>query len=171
MRNVLFYERQSFHPIFYLTAIALGVVGLVMLIPTPSVEEPIKPAQGFVGFAFLMLAVITVNVLTMTTWVYDDEVRVQFGRLIPYYNKRFKLQDVTASRAVEYRPIRRTGGWGIRMGTFEGKTTGFLNARGTNGVLLETDPTPYLIGTQYCEKLAEAVEQARQALKEGADPA
>ena len=170
MRNVLFFERQSFHPLFNLAAIGLGVSGLVMLIPAPGAKEAIGPAQGFVGFAFLLLAVIVLNVLTMTTWVYEEEVRVQFGRLIPYYNKRIKLHDVTSCRVVEYRPIRSTGGWGIRSGKFEGRTTGFLNARGTNGVLLETDPKPYLIGTQYSEKLAEAVEQAREALPKATAP-
>ncbi len=166
MRNVLFYERQSFHPLVYLTAIGLGVFGLVMLIPVPGAEEPIEPVKGFVGFAFLLAAVIIVNVLTMTTWVYDKELHVKFGRLIPYYNKRIKLHDVTSCRIVEYRPIRRSGVWGIRMGAFEGRATGFLSARGTEGVLLETDPKPYLIGTQYCEKLAKTIEQAREALPE-----
>lgn len=168
MRNVLFYERQSFHPLFFLLAIALGVAGLILLIPTPNAEAPINPIRGIVGFTFLLAAVIIVNVLTMTTWVYDDELHVQFGRLLPYYNKRIKLSDVTSCRAVVYQPIRSTSGWGVRTGEFKGKTTSYLSARGTRGVLLDTDPRPYLIGTQYCEKLAEAIEQARQALPEAA---
>ena len=171
MRSVHFYERQSFHPLFYLIAIGLGVFGLVMLIPSTDAAEPIEPAAGFVGFFFLLVAVIIVNIMTMTTWVYDDELRVQFGRLIPYYNKRVPLRDVTAQRVVEYRPIRSSGGWGIRLGKFEGRTTGFLNARGTQGVLVETEPRPLLIGTQYADKLAGAIESARQALADAASPA
>ncbi len=166
MRNVLFYERQSFHPLFFLLAIALGVAGLILLIPTPNAEAPINPIRGIVGFTFLLAAVIIVNVLTMTTWVYDDELHVQFGRLLSYYNKRIKLRDVISCRIVIYEPIRSTGGWGVRTGEFEGKATSYLNARGTKAVLLETDAKPCLIGTQYCEKLAEAVEKARGALPE-----
>ena len=170
MRNVHFYERQSFHPLFYLIALGLGVFGLVMLFPSTNAAQPIEPVKGLVGFFFLFVAVIIVNILTMTTWVYDDELRIQFGRLIPYYKKRISLHDVTAQRAVEYRPIRSSGGWGIRMGKFEGRTTGFLKARGTQGVLVETEPWPLLIGTQYADKLAGAIEQARNALGDAASP-
>ena len=170
MRNVHFYERQSFHPLFYLIALGLGVFGLVMLFPSTNAAQPIEPVKGLVGFFFLFVAVIIVNVLTMTTWVYDDELRIQFGRLIPYYKKRISLHDVTAQRAVEYRPLRSSGGWGIRMGKFEGRTTGFLKARGTRGVLVETEDRPLLIGTQYADKLAEAIEQARDALGEATSP-
>ena len=164
MRNVHFYERQSFHPLFYLVAIGLGVLGLVLLIPSTNADQPMEPVKGFVGFLFLFVAVIVVNVLTMTTWVYDDELHIQFGRLIPYYKKRIHLRDVADQRAVEYRPIRSRRGWGIRMAKFEGRTTGFLNARGTQGVLIETEPPHLLIGTQYAGKLAGAIEQARDAL-------
>ncbi len=170
MRNVHFYERQSFHPLFYLIAIGLGVFGLVMLIPSTNADEPIRPAVGFAGFFLLFLSVIIVNLMTMTTWVYDDELRVQFGRLIPYYKKRIRLEEVASCRTVSYRPIRSSGGWGIRIGKFEGKTTGFLNARGTQGVLVETGPRPLLIGSQYADKLAGAIEEARQALGGAASP-
>ena len=170
MRNVHFYERQSFHPLFYVLAIGMGVVALVMLIPSTNADQAIEPVKGLVGFFFLFVAVIIVNVMTMTTWVYDDELRVQFGRLIPYYNKRIRLEEIASCRAVDYRPVRSSGGWGIRMGKFEGRMTGFLKARGTRGVLVETEDRPLLIGTQYADKLAGAIEQARHALGDAASP-
>ncbi len=171
MRNVHFYERQSFHPLLYVLAVGLGVFGLVMLVPSTNADQPIEAVKGLAGFFFLFVAVIIVNVMTMTTWVYDDEIRIQFGRLIPYYNKRIPLEKIASCCAVDFPPVRTGGGRGIRMGKFEGRTTGFLKARGSRGVLVETGDTPLLIGTQYADKLAGAIEQARHALRDAGSPA
>ena len=72
MRNVHFYERQSFHPLLYVLAVGLGVFGLVMLVPSTNADQPIEAVKGLEGFLFLLVAVIIVNVMTMITWVYDD---------------------------------------------------------------------------------------------------
>ena len=157
MRKVLFYERQNFNAIGFASAVIVGIIGLLLILPAPDSEQPVDIAQGLVGVFMLVVAVIVLNLLTMTTWVYEDEIRVQFGRLVPYYNKRIARGDLTEFRVVEYKPIRNAGGWGIRIGVFEGKKTRYLNARGSTGILLETPETRYIIGTQFPDAFLDAL--------------
>ena len=161
VRDVLFYERQSFNPIGFVVAVILGLIALVALVPDPGADEPVALKQGLIGLALLFIAVVVLNLLTMTTWVYEDEIRVQFGRIVPYYNKHVPMDTVKDCRVVEFRTVRSAGGWGIRTGRFEGKRTRFLSARGPSGVLIDMDSGPYIIGTRFPDAFLEAVQGAR----------
>lgn len=160
MREVLYYERQSFQAWANALALGSGVVGLVLLLPLPGGDETIGPERGIPGAVLLLIAVVTLNLLTMSTWVYPDEIKVQFGRLIPYYHRHIPLDKVREVRVVEYKPIRQAGGWGIRYGTFEGADTQYLNAKGSRGVLVRGNERRVIIGTRHPERLAEAIERA-----------
>ncbi len=155
MRTVLYYERQHFSPWFHGLALLFGVLGLYLIVP--DLEGTLEPVQGLVAILFLGIGVVMLNLFTMTTWVYPEEIRIQFGRLLPYYQKHLALGILERSTPVDYHPLRDAGGWGIRRGTFEGMATRFLNARGARGVLVEGGEQPYLIGTQYPDELDEVL--------------
>lgn len=155
MKTVLYYERQHFSPWFHGLALSLGLVGLVLIVP--NLEGGLAPVRGLTAIFFLGAAVVMLNVFTMTTWVYPDELRVQFGRLFPYYQKYVPLASIDRVTTVDYHPIRDAGGRGIRWGTYNGMSTRFLNARGAKGVLLEVGEQAYVIGTQYPRELDEVL--------------
>ena len=157
MSKVLYYERQHFSLFAYLIALAMGIGGLILLVPAPGSEEGVDFEQRLTGLVLLLVSVIIINLLTMSTWVYGDFIRIRFGRLIPYYSKRIPLREVREARTVDYKPLRQAGGWGIRGGRFEGRWVRFLNARGDRGVLLETGDKPWIIGTQFPDKLSDVI--------------
>ena len=155
MQTVLYYERQHFSPWFHGLALLFGLIGLVLIVP--DLEGGLEPVQGLVAILFLGIGVVMLNFFTMTIWVYPEEIRVQFGRLLPYYQKYLALECLERTAPVDYHPLRDAGGWGIRRGTFDGISTRFLNARGSRGVLLEARDQVYLIGTQYPRELDEVL--------------
>ena len=148
------------HPIVVIGAIVAGVCGLAALIPVQGADPPVSPGRGIPGMIALAISAFLLNILPMTTWVDEDEIRVQFGSLLPIYIKRIPIAGIGSVRAVEYQPIRQAGGWGIRFGRFEGKPARFLNARGRRGVLLEGENLRFIVGSAYPEKFAEAVDRA-----------
>lgn len=155
MQNVLYYERQHFSLWLHALALLMGVIGLGLIVP--DFEGNIEPVKGMVAILFLLISVIMLNLFTMTIWVYPDEIRVQFGRLLPYYQKYLAMADLDQTTPVDYHPIRDAGGWGIRRGTICGTSTRFLNARGSKGVFLEAREHAYLIGTQFPAELDEVI--------------
>ena len=155
MRTVLYYERQHFSPWFHGLALLFGLIGLVLIVP--DLEGGMEPVRGLIAILFLGIGVVMLNLFTMTIWVYPDEIRIQFGRLFPYYQKYLALEHLGRTTPVDYHPLRDAGGWGIRRGTFDGVATRFLNARGSRGVLVEGRDQVYLIGTQYPHELDEVL--------------
>jgi len=157
MRNVLFYERQNFNEIGYVVVLAVGILGLVLGLPELNASGPPAPSRILPGFGLFVVAAILANLLTMTTWVYEEEIKVQFGRLFPYYTKRIPLDEIRSARIVTYKPIREAGGWGIRLGRHDSEKIFYLNARGAQGVLLEREGKSIIIGTQFQDNLYKAV--------------
>jgi len=158
MRNVLFYERQNFNEIAYVIILVVGFIGLVWGLPGMNGSEPASLIRISPGFSLFVIAAILANLLTMTTWVYEDEIKVQFGRLFPYYTKRIPRDEIRSVQTVTYKPIREAGGWGIRFGRHDGETSFYLNARGDQGVMLEREGKPIIIGTQFPENFEKAVD-------------
>lgn len=156
-----FVELQTLHPIVVVAAVGLCVGAIAILIPIPAIEPAVSGDRLLPGIVMLAVSAFLFNLLPMTTWVNRAEIRVRFGRLLPLYIKRIPVAQVASARAVEYRPIRDAGGWGIRWGRFDGKRTRFLNARGHRGVLLDGEKLRLIIGSASPEKLAEAVDAAR----------
>jgi len=157
MRNVLFYERQNFNEIGYVIVLILGMAGLALGLPALREDGSAELSRILPGFLMFIIAAIVANLLTMTTWVYEEEVKVQFGRLFPYYTKRIPKEEILSAQVVTYKPIREAGGWGIRLGRHEGEKIFFLNARGSQGVILERDGKSIIIGTQFPENLEKAL--------------
>ena len=155
MRQVRFYERQSFGPAAGMFVLGMGILGLVLLIP--DLQGRVEALRGIPGFGCLATSAFLLNMFTMTTWVQEDEIRVQFGRLVPYHTKSISLNTVFNAEVVDCTPLVPARIWGAHRGPFKGKTTQFYNTRGKRGVLIETEKGPYLVGSQLPEKLLEAI--------------
>lgn len=156
MGTVSFFERQQFSPWANGVALGLGVGGLLLLLPAAVGNG--NPLQGLAALILLMVSVIMLNVFTMSTWVSEDEIRVQFGRL-PLYTKRIALPGLVGARVVDYGAPRAAGGWGARAGRFEGQPVRFLTMGGAQGVLVESGGYRYLVGTRQPEALCTAIEK------------
>jgi len=165
LREVRYFERQSFHPTRLGIAVGCGVLGLILILPFPWEGGDVTPVRGIAGAVLLAGSVVALNLLTMSTWVYPDELRIQFGRLLPYYERRIPMTSIRAARIVSYDDPVSTGGSGIRSGEFEDTPTQFLNAHGPQGVLVEGSGRQVFIGTRHAERLQAEIERALGAVE------
>ncbi len=160
METVFYEEKQMIAGwmIGLIVTTTVGTIGLVSVLAQASKDAiPMPLAVGLIVFTILL----TLNFCAMRTIVRKNEVYVRFGLVIPYYWKRISLDRVRVSSPVTYRPLRDAGGWGIRYGKFDGQATVFLNMRGNEGVFLDLEKHPYIIGSQDPKALARAIEKAR----------
>jgi len=150
-------ESQSFGWIGYAIVAVAFAVSLVAILTTPAVQsrESLWALAMVFGVALLVL-----NLLHLRLRISADAVHVRFGLLIPYFWKRIPLASIHDSRVVDYRPLRDSGGWGIRLGRLNGETAWFYTARGSRGVALETDKGLRVVGSAEPEKLERALERA-----------
>jgi hypothetical protein len=104
--------------------------------------------------ALALLALLSVLALRQDTRVGAHGVTVRFGFL---YRTSIPMSDIRLAEAVQYRPVRDYGGWGIRgLGRRRA-----LNMRGDRGVLLtRQDGSTLLIGSQRPRELLTALAQA-----------
>jgi hypothetical protein len=104
--------------------------------------------------ALALLALLSVLALRQDTRVGPHGVTVRFGFL---YRTSIPTSDIRLAEAVQYRPVRDYGGWGIRgLGRRRA-----LNMRGDRGVLLtRQDGSTLLIGSQRPRELLTALAQA-----------
>jgi len=146
MAQLRFQEEQHFGAwvdVLSVTAI-LGVAAAQLIALSTEVNATWAALTGWAVFWGIILFIIA-NLFRAVTEVDDREIRVTFGRWIPYYRRRIPLDAICEVRVVTYRPILDAGGWGIRWGRFEGKRCAFLNVSGNRGVLLELDDGRWLI--------------------------
>jgi len=160
IREVYFYERQYFSFFLFLIAIGLGIGGMFLGLPETGTMAPATFQQGIIGVVLIVGAAVVINFLAMTIWVYPDEIKIQFGLFLPYYTRRIKISSVVEWQCTEYSPIRESGGWGIRTGTHNDERTTYLTARGDKAIWLKVNELHVLIGTQFSEKMNEAIDKA-----------
>jgi hypothetical protein len=157
--SVFLQEGQFFARWVYAVLVLAGIVAAAGLFLAaqrsgqPLSFPPYAPAIAIVLF-------LVFNLLYMETTVLPGAVRVRFGWFFPMFGKTVALDDVTEVRAVEYRPLVQSGGWGYRFGRFGGRACTFLTARGTEGVLLTAPGRTYLVGSQAAGELEGAIRQA-----------
>ena len=163
MEVTLYEERQRFARWVYVLVAGVVAGAMVAFGLAASAEEGAARGLWLVGAAHLAVGAFVSNILLVTTRVSNAELYVRFGWLFPMIWKRIPLGDILESRCVTYRPLRDAGGWGLRFGRFEGRSCRFYNARGHEGVLIETPKRRYIIGSQTPERLEAAIEQARAA--------
>ncbi len=169
----IYEENQTFALwVYALTAIAIGGSIVMIALSAPGVfelpeqhaersDERIPPVFGILHVVLLVVFLVVMDMLYLRVSVSRDEVRASLGCLFPLFRKRIPLSNISLVRAVRYRPLRDAGGWGIRFGRFEGARCRFYNARGDEGVLIETSEVRCIIGSQDPERLCQAIEDAR----------
>lgn len=164
MNEVLYEENQRFAIWVYILMFLL-IFGLLPVLvglgkePAKTGEEPIP--LGVIALIVVSLLLAT-NLMRLRIRVRSNDVYLSLGVLFPMLWRRVNLDTIVEERVVTYRPLRDAGGWGIRLGMFEGTPTSFFNARGNRGVLLTTGHRPLIIGSQDPEPLAEAIARARE---------
>lgn len=156
--DVRFEERQSFGVLFVIIMVAAvgGVVGAEVLAFGAGKPLNLLRDLAIAVPVFLLL----MNPSRLTTRVTDDCVYVRLGVWVPFFVKRIPLASIRGCRSITYRPLLDAGGWGIRMGRFEGGRLWYYNARGDRGVLLELDGTRCVIGSQQPDDLVYAITTA-----------
>jgi hypothetical protein len=150
---VYFEEKQPFSPWAHFI-LALAMLGALAAIVIALIYEGISMTGLIILAAQIPLFLLLMDLLFMRIRISENELCVQFGNPVPIYWKRISLEDITSVRAVQYRPLRDAGGWGIRFGRFEGEKCRFLNARGDRGVFIDADGQRYIIGSQEPDRLA-----------------
>lgn len=147
-----FREVQPFtkSPVFW---VAIAGVALSIAVPlaTPLVRDHLS---GPIPVMFLIPAAVLLWFLVMRleTEVREDGVHLLFRAL--WFPKTFPWDRIERAEAVEYRPIRQYGGWGIRCG----RQGWAWNVHGSKAVMLHLrNGKSFLIGSQEAERLAAAI--------------
>ena len=112
----------------------------------------------------LVLMPLVLNLMCLRTDVERDQIYVRLGCLFPMMWRRLPLDTIAQVRVVKYRPLRDAGGWGYRLGRFEGTKCWYYTMRGTRGVLIVTDDNRrHIIGSQDPDALLRAIREAQEA--------
>ncbi len=164
MNRVVYEETQRFAGWVYAMVLFL-LVGVVVAVWARIAKPPSEDSDTIPGAILLILAVLLLlicNLFVLRVKIREQDIYVSLGVLFPMLWRRLGYDRIHDQRVITYRPLRDAGGWGVRLGLFEGKPTSFFNARGNRGVLLITDHRPFIIGSQNPEPLADAIAHARE---------
>jgi hypothetical protein len=133
---------------------APGLGGSALDGPSLFQETQSLPLWTYALMALVVLLLLSLLTMRQVTRVEPGAVTVRFGLL---YRTSIPTSDIRTAEAVQYRPVREYGGWGIRgMGRRRA-----LNMRGDRGVLLtRNDGSTVLIGSQQPRELLAALAQA-----------
>lgn len=149
-------EHQRFATWVYIL-VWLSIGGSILAVVMAAKQDP---RVIWMLLLFLPALLWIVDMLHLYTRVANGEIYVQLGRFIPTFWKHLPLKDLSEPRVVQYHPLRDGGGWGWRIGRFEGEGCWFYNARGDRGVFIRTPERNYIIGSQEPEVLLQAIEDA-----------
>ncbi|MFK3959968.1 DUF6141 family protein [Guptibacillus hwajinpoensis] len=102
------------------------------------------------GIAF---PIVMLGWLRLITEVRDDGVYVRF---VPFHlsNRVFLFQDIKSYESLEYRPIKRFGGWGIRWNLSKEKA---YSISGKHGVLIDVKGEKIMIGSREPDQLVDVM--------------
>ena len=107
--------------------------------------------------------------MRLETEAADDALRLRFRFL--WFPKQIAYDAIERAEAVDYKPLRSYGGWGIRRGKYMGHPEWAWMISGTRGVRLHfRDGETFLLGSQRADKLAGAVNARIPAIQEPKDP-
>lgn len=167
--TVLFRETQRFAQ-WWIWLIVIAVAGIAWF----TVIAQLFMGDPFGEYLFrdiLVLVIwVLVGILLPLLFIFAClivEVRqdAPYYRFVPFHRSfhRIDYVDIESCEARTYRPIREYGGWGIRLSS-RGKA---YNVKGNRGVqLVFTDGRHLLLGSQQADKLASAINEAREDHKE-----
>jgi len=122
--------------------------------PTLFEETQSFPFWTYALVALVLFVVLSVVSTRQVTRVDPGAVTVRYGFI---YRTSIPVTDIRIAEAVQYRPLRDYGGYGVR-GT--GRRRAF-NTRGDRGVLItRNDGTTVMIGSQQPRELLGALARA-----------
>ena len=122
--------------------------------PAPDVLTIIAWLVFGIAFPVLML-----GVLKLTAEVREDGVYLRYAPFHFRY-KQFLFKKIRHYESMTYSPIKRFGGWGVRL-NFDGETA--YNLSGKEGIKIEMQYETVVIGTQRPEEFKKAMDKAREA--------
>lgn len=158
MRHVEFEEAQEFPLWLWIVAGCVFVgISVYLVWVYVVVSDDFEDYVVLTWSGLLLMDLFMCNLFYMRTRVSDRVLSVRFGRFFPMMGSRVRLDVIRHARVVEYHPLWDAGGWGFRIGRFEGLPTRFMNARGNRGVYFEAKGRRYVIGSQRPEALLEAI--------------
>ncbi len=149
------YREVQWFPVwaYIVCAVAAGSMDVPLLLADAMPAVPKVMLVGSILF-FLLLA----SALRMETRVEEGVLSVRFGwPSLPFYRRILPVAGIGELRSVTYRPLLNFGGWGIRLGRFDGSSCRALNASGNRGVFLCTGGVNWIIGSQEEQLLEEAL--------------
>jgi hypothetical protein len=157
---VLFREVQRFGQLWLLLLLAgLGIVIPASILVAIHLEKGEVSRGDMVGI--LLTTVFTLLIIGLVFFVLHMTTEVRrSGLYLAYFPFRrlreIPLEGMTRQRAVEYRPIRDYGGYGIKGS--KGKRA--YNVSGNRGVRIDfEDDRHILIGSQEPERLSRAIDK------------
>jgi hypothetical protein len=125
----------------------LGGIALLMLVLGPISWGGLLVVGAVAGFVYS---------LRLKTEVRADGIYIKMWPIHRSF-RRIPWSEIEHYEVKQYRPLREFGGWGIRWAP--GKLA--YNVRGNRGVWIErTNERSVLVGSQYPEEFAEAVDEA-----------
>lgn len=157
--QILYYERQSIHRLAFGLAISLGIIGLLLLLPNPNADPSVSPLRGIPGFLAVLTSVLSMNFLTMTIRLTNDELKIEYGRLLPYYRAHLPIPNIRQIHQHTPDPTLPRS-WGIHHETLQDTRTRCFSLKTTQGILITLPQTNWYISTAHPQKLAEALTKA-----------
>jgi hypothetical protein len=165
MAEPLFEERQRWPWFITLISLAASLLGwwallstAVHLLPAPRgswLRWPDSTLEAVMVWATVSVLLPMLLLAPLYVAVYHDGVRIRFA----FVRRVIAAREIASVEAVDYRPIRDFGGWGIR-GTRKNRA---YNVRGTHGAQLVLEGhRKLLIGSRRADELAAAINLIRK---------
>ena len=150
MNGALHTERQSAS--WWVHAAMLVAVGssVAVVLPVPG-----NTSRWWIAVPIALPLVIYGLFTPMTVEVSAEAMVVRFGDF-GWPRWVFPVAEISNARAVQFRPLRDFGGWGIRRG----RDAYCLNQRGDRGVRFAFIGRDYVVGSDDPERLLAALRTA-----------
>ena len=146
-------ERQRFAIWVYVLVLGVAIAAAASLLVVES-------SVAVLAVLNAIMFIVILNWLYLITRVSDHRLYIRLGIILPIGWKRIPIDEIIEIRSVQYRPLRDAGGWGFKLGRFEGSWCFFYNTRGNRGVFIRTARRNYIIGSQFPEQLYDALTAA-----------
>jgi hypothetical protein len=133
-----------------------------LILGEPVGNRPLPDWGLILANVFILLVGVLVPVAVMTfklrVAVSPDRLTVDYGILA---RNQAPVSDIERAEAVDYRPIRDYGGWGLRSSFRSGRRA--YTVSGSRGVEVDlVDGRRWLIGSQRPVELVRAIDRARE---------
>ncbi|QDP41476.1 DUF6141 family protein [Radiobacillus deserti] len=160
--NVLFREVQRPRQV-WIWLLVLGIAGFQwycfiqqIILGIPVGNKPTSNVTIIILWISIgiILPVLLLGVFKLTTEVRQDGIYI---RPVPFHlsYKRIPFEDLLDYKVIEYHPLKRFGGWGLRM-NLKGEVA--YNTYGNQGVELKLRYQTIVIGSQQPDKLKKAID-------------